>query len=840
MGLLLSVSLFISCKDGYFFEENEPDWLRSSIYDYLQESGKYTNYIKLIDDLKLTDVMKKTGSVTLFVADDDAFNRFYQKNGISGYNQLTLSQKKLLLNFSMINNAYLIERLSNYYDGSVLKEDAAMRSETAVSIYDSIAFDKGDNLPIGTYWDNHKAKGLYLMKDNTASPTVYFLQNQMEQALMTDEDFSIITGKTRTTGDAYIFDKKIIDRDIRCKNGYVNVLDEVLMPPANMAEYIRRNSNTRIFSLLLDRYSAPYYNESYTNEYKRLHPEFTDSIFVKHYFSTVGPVNGNATGTTYYPNNSLIGTDYQLPLDPGWNSYVRPTSGNVLESDMAAMFVPNDAAMDAYFNTGAGTILKERFGSWDNIPNNIVRLLIKRHMRTSFLESIPSRFGSMMDDENSSVPVQKADIQSSYVGVNGAVYVTNKVYPPDHYVSVYAPVLFSEKTKVFYWAIAQNDFTLYLNSLVSKYSFFVPTDDGFTKYIDPIAYNKDVPAALKFWYNTKTSSVNATVYKYNKSTGEMGDSIGIITTSSFIKDRLLDMLNSHIVVGSVETGKKYYQTKGTNILQVAGTGTNLTIRGGGDIEQGTKVSVKNIYAQTNGNTYFIDKPIQAPLKSVYKILSEQPEFSAFFALLNGFPSTSTSNIFVKKKNYSGLDFNVKFFNTFNYTVYVPTNAAIESAINSGVIIPWDSRTGIIGINDMTDATAKAAAITKLERFLRYHFQDNSVFISGNAVNGIYQSATLKLDDLTSQFGTYMNKFYRIGVSGSGDNLTISTENGGTAHVVTSNGLYNLMARDYIFNDLPANFKEITGTGTGTVFTSSSISTSSTAVIHQIDNVLNFK
>jgi hypothetical protein len=141
---------------------------------------------------------------------------------------------------------------------------------------------------------------------------------------------------------------------------------------------------------------------------------------------------------------------------------------------------------------------------------------------------------------------------------------------------------------------------------------------------------------------------------------------------------------------------------------------------------------------------------------------------------------------------------------------------------------------------MTDATVQAAAISTLERFLRYHFQDNSVFLDGQPVNTTYQSATIKLDNLPTNFGTFQNKYYKIGVSGTGSDLTLTTETNQTAHVVTSSGLYNIMTRDFVFSNKLSAYKDIDGTGTGADFSNSSIYTSSTAVIHQIDAVLNFQ
>jgi hypothetical protein len=165
---------------------------------------------------------------------------------------------------------------------------------------------------------------------------------------------------------------------------------------------------------------------------------------------------------------------------------------------------------------------------------------------------------------------------------------------------------------------------------------------------------------------------------------------------------------------------------------------------------------------------------------------------------------------------------------------VPTNAAIQQAISDSLIIEPDL------IDSISDQQLKDAKIKQLERFLRYHFQDNSVYISGEPVNHLYQTATIKNNEEETQFRTYKDKYYRLRITGDGENIELSTENYGTARVVKDNGLYNIMVRDYVFNGNPQSYREINGTGTGTDFVSSSITTSSTAVIHQIDNVLRFE
>ena len=844
--LAIGITLSVSCTDDYPYDNKEPEWLGASIYDYLKTDGHYTNYVKLIDDLNYTEVLSLTGSKTLFVANDSAFVEFYKNNewGVKSYEQLTLAQKKMLLNFSMINNAYLLQTLSNYYSAGTFYEGTAMRRATVLSALDSIPFDTGDKVATSKYWNYYRTKGIHILKDNSAQPLVYFTPKFINKNGFTADDFSVLSGgATRSANDVFIFNDKVIKPDITCKNGYIHVVQSVLIPPTNMAQYIQNNPSTKIFSKLLDRFCAPYYDAANTILYRLLHPEFTDSIFVKHYFASNGgsTINGNIIGGTTFLPSKLPALNL-LPFDPGWNSY----QSSALPEDMAAMFVPTDEAMNNYFNSGIGAILKNRFGSWENVPDEIIIPFIKRHMRTSMIESIPSRFSKMVDAENYSLPVTKDQIQSSYTAVNGEVFVTNSVYPPVDYISVYSPVLLSDNSKIMNWAINISQtsvdgtkfafYKLYLNSLVSKYSLFIPTDEYLNDYIDPIAYGQDKQGVLKFKFNSKTSSVTAFVYTYNKTSGEIGtEPIDSITSPTFVQNRLWNLLDSHIVVGDVENGNNYFITKANDFIKVDGSGTSMTVKGGADIVNNTSAQVTNVFSQFNGKTYFINKPISPALKSVYKVLSETPEFSMFYNLLNGVPDTCITQIFAQE----GMDYRIKFFQAFRYTIYVPTNEAIQNAITANIITPWESIY-------ILPNPAKAIAINKMIQFLKYHFQDNAVFF-GQSVNDQFQSATIKNDNNQTYWGTSKNKYFKIGVVGTGSSITLTMDSKATdpirtANVVQDPRLHNIIVKDYIFNKLPAGYKNIDGTGSisGTLFNTSIITTSASAVIHQIDNVLTFE
>ena len=196
--------------------------------------------------------------------------------------------------------------------------------------------------------------------------------------------------------------------------------------------------------------------------------------------------------------------------------------------------------------------------------------------------------------------------------------------------------------------------------------------------------------------------------------------------------------------------------------------------------------------------------------------------------MSGVPEDYVAKIFDKQ----GVDYRVKFFNAFRYTIYVPKNDAIIQATAQGKIKTWSD------IDAIADAATRKKEIEKMVRFLRYHFQDNAVFF-GETVNNQFQTATIRVSNTYTYWNTALNKYYKIGVVGTSGSMKLTTETKGTANVTSLN---NIIVKDYIFNKLTTAYKNVDGTGatTGALYNTSGISNSASAVIHQIDNILTFE
>jgi len=886
--LFLSVAVFAgifltSCQDDYIYGREKPpkEVVGDNIYGYLKEAGGFTYFLRLIDDLNYGEVLSRTGSKTLFAAKDDAFERFFQSNNIYNakkYDDLSPAQKRCLMRSCMIDMSYTSEMLSN----TIYSEGMALRRVTASSFLDSISYIKDEVLFANPHWKRFSGKGLYLVDNEEPAPLVHFTHPNMITRGITGDDFSIIFNGTQyVKNDIYVNGIPVIQRDVVCQNGYIHILKELMLPAPNMAQIIRDNGQTNLFNKLMNKFCMPVpgteiildpktkqtLSSKVYNYYNGLSPELPlikDSIYVKRYFN-------EKTYSSDYNKNLL--TNYGLLYyDPTDNGYSYTNGG--LEQDMGAMFVPTDQAMNEYLNSSKGGYLKDAYGTWDNIPTPILALFIKNHQKRSFIASLPHIWNEMNDEASFLMNVSKSQIVKSYQGNNGVVYVTNAVYPPVDYQCVYGSVLTSTLTKVMNWGIQDKrmKFYLYLRSMENMYNLIIPTDEALQNYRDPISWAKG-GAARRIWafyYEPERNLVFADIYKVNGS-GEKGeleqtlgpgdisaklfDEKGQIPDSKYggseqarIHNRLRDIIDMHIVVGQkdgkimsgyVDDGKTPYErTKVGATLKIIGLNDNVLMTGGGDMEQNIAPAtiVKNTsclgrYDSDNGRTYFINKVLHDPVKSVYMLMDERSRGSdtkckAFFDLLKG--DDKVFSYFQKEKDIipifdlkkllktsSGLGMVVNFFNNFRYTVFVPTEEALQQAFaQNDSLRTWDQ------IAAEEDFATKKKYTLYLLNFLKNHFMDNSIFINGNAFSNMFYETASPMRG---------GKFHKLKLSSNGANLVVENEKGTVkANVITdSNGFYNLMGRDFIVDDeIYENAKNIIS--------------SSRSVIHMIDKALQFE
>ena len=906
--LLIGASVMQSCKDDDLILTGQPEWLGNSIYERLQDEGNYKTMLRLIDDLDQKEVLSHTGSRTLFVASDSAFDAWFKSNtwGVSRYEDLSDAKKKMLLKNSMINNAYLLELMSNgkaQGDAATPEWGRTMRRESSTEIYDSVYVMPLDSMPKVKYWDylRQRGKAIPLFKDATKATMIHFLPAYLENKKITAADLKVLTnGRANSIEEAWVNGKQVvnsgdpsrkkIDYDITCKNGYIHKVDGVIESSPNMAEIIRQDPSTSIWSHLMDRFSAPYYYDEGTREYDRIYNS-EDSAFVLRYFSKRG-YDPNGGGVTNYDNKNRKPNDPQgnpvmpyLKYDPAWNQYIDNNSENDNDChyDAGVMIVPTNTAILDWWN-GAGKELQDEYKDMDSIPDEIIAKLINVNMLSTFSDAVPSKFDLVLNDAKEPLGITASDVVGCYMGCNGVVYKTNKVFTPAEFASVAYPALAHVSTMniIYNGGIEGRGFLPYLLSMDSKYAMLLPTNGALLNYVDPGSYGKMVktvdgngdsitvenPDVFEFRWDLVSKSVKASRYeaqvdadgniiRVSKDPKQKSVADNVINT---VFDGMMDQLiivipdKSMTVEDYVKAGYNYFKTKGGAIVRASYVGDSLCFEGGWQMEhKNSKVASVERYDKLNGNSYQLES--QCPMgaqNTVYLTLKNNTEFKSFLNLLENdycdllsitlkAGSSTTYNAGMSEPGSK----NLRILDNYNYTVYVPTNAAIQ-ALQDQKLLPTDEE---LSRGDKSEVTGEEPVVDSLciaegwyeynsdrdkvrktvistvrdivNDFIRYHVQDNSVAIGlAKAANASNSFESMKRNPSTG-------RYYPIKVNYDNASMTITDAIGGVHHVKTDKGLYNKICREYWFEGKP-------NTNSARMFMASNV------VLHQIDGVMKYE
>ena len=944
--LLFVCAMAQSCRDEYFFDDTEPTFVGSSIYDYLDGAGDFTCFLRVINDLGYKDVLQRTGSKTLFVADDNAFMSGIEKEwGVKEYDQLTAAQKRIILYGAMLDNAYLLEMLSKMQSTGANAEPIpgqCLRRVTSAAVTDSIGLFSSEDLPRNNEeWINFSSISIRLALDASRSMMTHFIKDQLYMKSINEHDLQVLVGNpSARLSDIYVYDKKVIKEksDVTCKNGYVHQLDGLLISPSNMAEELRKNgsmvalenrsdfrfddldSTTQIFSRLLDRFAVPVpidENSEVAQNYERIYG-ISDKLFQKKYYTT--------SFTSYENDKKQLRKAAEggtLLFDPGWNAYTAGTTDK--EQDMAAIFAPSDRAFIEYFVELSGKNLLDRYAkevlnkfevigindglleAIDSVPINIIQPLVKNHMQFSFNSTVPSKFEYIVDDARDPMHVYEKDVMKVMLANNGVIYVMDTVYSPALYNSVIAPVRLTDTLSIFNKAIAHKDlqYDRYLLSMGNKFGLIITSDNGIV-YYDPYTERKTIERkdadSLRGYEFVGSMAEGNLVLKVKKIPYDRGSYNAVANNydqlehktikPTSIEDKDVDalfqrifkeILEYNIVIGDLNSEKdcagnrQYYMSKGYGTVKVMRNKEYpykvSHIAGGRELQNNTMLKVASTYeGMKNGQTFQIDGSIvQPPTQTVHDVLG-RAEFEEFRNLCS--PDKEVLKYFLKNEKgetkdkdiekymtfYDQVDQHrlVRFFDTYHYTVYVPSNDAMKQAYKDG-LPTWESLAKEIedfnkdnpNLDSNKNEDKEKLALFKesikagadlITKFVRYHFQDNSVYVDNVPhvleVEGRASECVVTYE--TSAFNDERKKFCSVVVQSDDNTIAVC---GDFQEALPSNLSVPISDLDSYFTRVCRIIKkdenklynvmtrEVEYAGDG------SIKTSSYAVVHQIDNFL---
>lgn len=606
-----------------------------------------------------------------------------------------------------------------------------------------------------------------------------------------------------------------------------------------------------------------------------------------------------------------------LKYDPGWNGYLPYvyTNREGMQEDMAVMLVPSDAAMTEWWNNGGGTVIKAFYGTLDETPTSVLSELVRVNQLVSFTQSVPSFFADILNDANEPLGITEADVDSVFLACNGVVYLTNKVFAPTSYSSVLFPAVIDTAFTTIGNAISNMQYNAYLNSMVAKYTLLLPTNKGMLTFIDPVSYGRtDGNTGVQLWEValdstkevTSSSAIVVKIYDATISddgviekgaeirnspllggTGAYNDDGNRSGGHTSVINRFEDMLDNIIITEPYQSGKKYYKTKGNTFVRIDGDREGAKVYGSLQQDYNASIEVAKVHHMSNGTTLVLDGIPMSTRNSVSMLLKQHPEtFSEFHQLLSD--AGALYKNYEADKSYTAGDQtqgddngnllkirtagkpgaeaipvsdpkNPKkvtsyLLNNYHYTLYAPTNAAMQKAYDMGLPThaqyeeakEWDKWYNNATDDDPDKIKAREEgrcdgdSTERIQEvmldFIKYHIQENAIFLDQGFDTGEYfsgKTALLKSTDVDENNNLYETGKYTPGrpfkikvESLSSTGMTIRDVIGNERHVETANGLYNMMAREYWYE----------GAKNNTPY-STKLDNSSFVVVHAIDGPL---
>lgn len=565
-GAVMMVGLS-GCSDDLLV--GTPEWLGTSIYEELETRGNFTTTLALINSSPVANdnyrqILSLTGSKTLFVADDAAWERFFAKNktlpevnpwhtitSVESFNAAGNELKvRRLFKGMMLNNAYVLDLLGNLASdpSAVNVEDAAdacmrrttsisnldMKDEIAQAQYPPLKLDNATGVKDIDWWievrdkdaittmpavlngqDNTIPSGasfLYTTNGNPDLPSmVHFSPSFAISKGFTGDDVRILSNGVATSTSQTVVNGVAVDPDnsnITCQNGYIHQLVEVPYPVSNMVEKLSYEPNYSIFYKQLQRFSYPYRNAV---QMKNIGSE--DSVYTVRFINSGDYAKHCALVSNY--DKDKVATSY-LPYDPAWNLYYLYSQSYTYQMDAGLMLVPNDTYMTSFL-TNEGRDLTERYAqgqtpSWDLYPDAIVAELMQNCLQSNFLSYLPSNVDKIKDTSQSPIKgLDTSKIGDCFVCGNGVIYgLTMNIVPPAYKDVTSTMLLNKEKDE-----IEDKGFSVFYNFIQKDkeipgasagYASYLGSFDG-TQYVLFCPYDKAMRKVIDPSSMTRTGGV---------------------------------------------------------------------------------------------------------------------------------------------------------------------------------------------------------------------------------------------------------------------------------------------------------------------------------------------
>ncbi|MCJ8165937.1 fasciclin domain-containing protein [Pontibacter sp. E15-1] len=616
--------LLTNCRDKTMDEYYaRPDTLADPVYQQLEASGNFKNFVALIEKAGYKNTLSGAGYWTVFAPNDEAFQKFFQENGIASVDAIDEAMASQIVAYALTYNAFTKDRLDDFQSNIGWVENEAFKRRTAfyTGVYtaDKITVD-GQEMSNQYVIASNRNNATYVSADYNNKHIPFFTDAYFTKKGLSDADYNFFYPNTPRTG-FNVAGASVVSANILAENGVIHVIDRVILPLQNMEEYLATKPEYSEFRKLLEKYMVSFFTNTEATRRHQVRTGQGDPVYVKYY-------------------------SQELPFALNNENYEK-MQDNDGQTNGRTLFVPTNNELTQYISS----VLLEHYGTVDKLPLNIIRDFVSAHMFPTTVW--PTKFKTTSNDFGEEARFDPAsNVIDQKVLSNGFFYGTNKVQRANVFHTVYGKAYLNPKYSMMIRAL-EGDMKFTVTNPAVKFTMFLISDEALT--------NAGFSWDSQFQYWVYTPPMGGSVLAGGQAQLRMNRIIQQHIAFTF--DNQLNDLSGE---GIMETfGGEYIKYKDGKVTA------------SGNADNGEMVQATGPVETLNGIVYYLDDILSFTDKKPSQHLAENENFSKFHEYLtySSFAyDWSTQDI----KGMSG---------GTPYTIFVPSNEAMAQALEDGKLPP---------------------------------------------------------------------------------------------------------------------------------------------------------
>lgn len=516
--LALSLSgVFSSCQHQMKEYYEEPEWLKGSIYEILQERGEYDLFLQGVDTCQYTALLKGRSILTVMAPTDSSLSAYLQKHyGCTDWSLVPVDEVKKLIGFHVLYYALDQSKLSNFRpregDGATAEE-----LEKNAGLYYKFrtrSQDAPEKLTVNR-WMNGE------VIDTTAKEVdVYHLErfipvfsSQMFQTKLIDAKSNyeyFFPDSEWKSGNAFnVCDAVVEEMEVIAKNGYIYFVDRVIEPLETIHKELKSNEDYSMYLSFFDKYAYYAQEENLTNLYGGGSTTYWECLYER------------ASGKFTLPN---IAQEWPV------SDY---SQMSILSYTSNTLFAPTNDAFNEFYKSYWGIDASTGYPAevcYDSVSADAIAYLLSN----SFYE------GSLVFPDE----IERGDIINAFTKtpimfdlndvpeenrkmcVNGALYGLDKITPPAVFGTVTGPAYQYKRYSTFLKMLTNSGMENTLTSDAVSYIMLYP--------------NNDQLASNYIWYDAASDKIK---------NGLVGDAtqpnLGSADQTKYVNAHIISVENKH-------------------------------------------------------------------------------------------------------------------------------------------------------------------------------------------------------------------------------------------------------------------------------------------------------